>query len=340
MNLSNVSRTHIEIIESNKDFYSFYIKNNLVLSKIVGEFDSNLKEIENLTTTKINLRGNLMVVRGEEINRQKVLKIIDNLILRYLNNNSIEKEDIKVIYDVTKMLNSESVTNFVDNNDSIKTPKKTILARSEKQKVYIEALRNRKIIFASGPAGTGKTFLAVAMALAFLHEEKVKRIILSRPAVEAGESLGFLPGDMKEKVDPYLIPIYDALHEFLGFEKMQKKIEDGTIEIAPLAFMRGRTLKDSFIILDEAQNATFTQIKMFITRLGNNSTMVLAGDPSQIDLNRAKESGFYETIKILEKIEDIKSIEFDTIDVMRNPLVSKIVGAYKKYKSNSDYNKS
>ncbi|MFM7673963.1 MAG: PhoH family protein [Candidatus Fonsibacter sp.] len=340
MNLSNVSRTHIEIIENNKDFYSFYIKNNLVLSKIVGEFDSNLKEIENLTTTKINLRGNLMVVRGEEINRQKVLKIIDNLILRYLNNNSIEKEDIKVIYDVTKMLNSENATNLVDSNDSIKTPKKTILARSEKQKVYIEALRNRKIIFASGPAGTGKTFLAVAMALAFLHEEKVKRIILSRPAVEAGESLGFLPGDMKEKVDPYLIPIYDALHEFLGYEKMQKKIEDGTIEIAPLAFMRGRTLKDSFIILDEAQNATFTQIKMFITRLGNNSTMVLAGDPSQIDLNRAKESGFYETIKILEKIEDIKSIEFDTIDVMRNPLVSKIVGAYKKYKSNSDYNKS
>jgi len=145
---------------------------------------------------------------------------------------------------------------------------------------------------------------------------------------------------MKEKVDPYLIPIYDALHEFLGYEKMQKKIEDGTIEIAPLAFMRGRTLKDSFIILDEAQNATFTQIKMFITRLGNNSTMVLAGDPSQIDLNRAKESGFYETIKILEKIEDIKSIEFDTTDVMRHPLVSKIVGAYKKYKSNSDYNKS
>jgi len=328
MNLSNISRTHIEIIESNKDFYSFYIKNNLVLSKIVGEFDSNLKEIENLTTTKINLRGNLMVVRGEEINRQKVLKIIDNLILRYLNNNSIEKEDIKVIYDVTKMLKSENVANLADSNVSIKTPKKIILARSEKQKIYIEALRNRKIIFASGPAGTGKTFLAVAMALAFLHEEKVKRIILSRPAVEAGESLGFLPGDMKEKVDPYLIPIYDALHEFLGYEKM------------PLAFMRGRTLKDSFIILDEAQNATFTQIKMFITRLGNNSTMVLAGDPSQIDLNRAKESGFYETLKILEKLEDIKSIEFDTIDVMRNPLVSKIVGAYKKHNSNSDNNKS
>lgn len=188
---------------------------------------------------------------------------------------------------------------------------------------------------ALGPAGTGKTFLAVAIAVTFLLEDRVKKIILSRPAVEAGENLGFLPGDMKDKIDPYLIPLYDSLYELLGYDKIQRKIEEGIIEIAPLAFMRGRTLKDSFVILDEAQNATFTQIKMFLTRLGNNSTMVINGDPSQVDLAKSKESGLYETTKILKDIKEIKTINFDHNDVMRHPLVSKIVKAYDDYEKKS-----
>ncbi|MEI6170254.1 MAG: PhoH family protein [Pseudomonadota bacterium] len=334
MNLSKVSSSQIEIIEKNSDYLSFYIKNNFVLSKVIGEFDSNLKEIESLTGTKINLRGNLMIVRGNTDDRQSVVQILDNLIAKFLNTNNIEKEDIKTIFDVTKMNKLEVVkTNSIyGDHDAIRTSRKTVLPRSEKQKIYVEALKNNKIVMALGPAGTGKTFLAVAVAVTFLLEDKVKKIILSRPAVEAGENLGFLPGDMKDKIDPYLIPLYDSLYELLGYEKIQRKIEEGIIEIAPLAFMRGRTLKDSFVILDEAQNATFTQIKMFLTRLGNNSTMVINGDPSQVDLAKSKESGLYETTKILKDIKEIKTINFDHNDVMRHPLVSKIVKAYDDYK--------
>ncbi|MEY4370795.1 MAG: hypothetical protein RIQ48_510 [Pseudomonadota bacterium] len=334
MNLSKVSSSQIEIIEKNSDYLSFYIKNNFVLSKVIGEFDSNLKEIESLTGTKINLRGNLMIVRGNTDDRQSVVQILDNLIAKFLNTNNIEKEDIKTIFDVTKMNKLEVVkTNSIyGDHDAIRTSRKTVLPRSEKQKTYVEALKNNKIVMALGPAGTGKTFLAVAVAVTFLLEDKVKKIILSRPAVEAGENLGFLPGDMKDKIDPYLIPLYDSLYELLGYEKIQRKIEEGIIEIAPLAFMRGRTLKDSFVILDEAQNATFTQIKMFLTRLGNNSTMVINGDPSQVDLAKSKESGLYETTKILKDIKEIKTINFDHNDVMRHPLVSKIVKAYDDYK--------
>ncbi len=333
MNLSRIASEQIEIIEKNSNFISFYIKNNFVLSKIIGEFDSHLKEIESLTLTSINLRGNLMIVRGDPNKRQLVVTILDNLIAKYLNTNNIEKEDIKIIFDASKMKNAENnLVSIYNNNDAIKTLKKTIIPRSEKQKIYVEALRAHKVVMALGPAGTGKTFLAVAVAVALLLEEKVKKIILSRPAVEAGENLGFLPGDMKDKVDPYLIPLYDSLYELLGYDKIQRKIEEGIIEIAPLGFMRGRTLKDSFVILDEAQNATFTQVKMFLTRLGTNSTMVINGDPSQVDLGKSKESGLYESTKILRKIDEIKIINFDHNDVMRHPLVSKIVKAYDDYK--------
>ena len=209
----------------------------------------------------------------------------------------------------------------------IKTPRKSVIARSEKQSDYIKALKENDIIMSLGPAGTGKSFLAVSVAVTMLME-KIDRVILSRPAVEAGEKLGFLPGDMKEKVDPYLRPLYDALYELFGAEKISKKIETGEIEIAPLAFMRGRTLKNCFAILDEAQNATETQIKMFLTRIGENSKLVVNGDPTQIDLINKLNSGLIKSKKILKHLKEIKIIEFDHNDVVRHPLVSKIIRAY------------
>ena len=225
--------------------------------------------------------------------------------------------------------NSRENINYI-----IKTPKKSVIPRSEKQKSYVKALRNNDVVISSGPAGTGKTFLAVAVALTMLLDKKIERIILSRPAVEAGERLGFLPGDMREKVDPYLRPLYDALYDLLDFEKIQKKIEVGDIEIAPLAFMRGRTLKNSFAILDEAQNATDTQIKMFLTRIGENSKIVINGDPSQIDLPNKNLSGLDRSKKILGHLDEIEVVDFDHNDVVRHPLVSKIVKAYSQKQNN------
>jgi len=210
----------------------------------------------------------------------------------------------------------------------IKTPKKSVIPRSERQKNYVKALSESDIIISAGPAGTGKTFLAVAVALKMLLKKKIERIILSRPAVEAGERLGFLPGDMREKVDPYLRPLYDSLYELLDFEKVQKRIEIGDIEIAPIAFMRGRTLKNSFAILDEAQNATDIQIKMFLTRIGENSKIVINGDPSQVDLPNKSLSGLNKSKKLLGHLKEISVVDFDHTDVVRHPLVSKIVKAY------------
>jgi len=213
-------------------------------------------------------------------------------------------------------------------SDIIKTPKKSVIPRSERQKEYVRALRQSDIVISAGPAGTGKTFLAVAVGLTMLLDKKIERIILSRPAVEAGERLGFLPGDMKEKVDPYLRPLYDSLYDLFDFEKIQRMIEIGDIEIAPLAFMRGRTLKNSFAILDEAQNATDTQIKMFLTRIGENSKIVINGDPSQIDLPNKNASGLSRSKKLLGHLKEISVVDFDHSDVVRHPLVSKIVKAY------------
>ena len=212
----------------------------------------------------------------------------------------------------------------------IKTPRRSIIPRSKKQSDYLRALLNENIILSLGPAGTGKSYLAVSVAVTMLMEKKIERVILSRPAVEAGEKLGFLPGDMKEKVDPYLRPLYDALYDLFGYEKIQNKIESGEIEIAPLAFMRGRTLRNAFAILDEAQNASLTQIKMFLTRIGENSKLVVNGDPSQIDLQNKSHSGLIKSQTILKNIKGISIVNFDHKDVMRHPLVTKIVEAYQK----------
>ncbi len=320
-----MSTNLFQIIENDGLTTSLYINDNKALTRIVGVQDSFLKVLENLSGAVINLRGNLITIKGENNIIKVVINTINQMLLKS-DSKELEEEDIKSIY----QFEVSKDTNVQSSDVLIKTPKKNIFARTEKQKKYITSLSKNNIVFSIGPAGTGKTFLAVAVAVSKLMSGDVKKIILSRPAVEAGENLGFLPGDLKEKIDPYLIPLYDSLYELVGYEKMQKKIDDGTVEIAPLAFMRGRTLKDSFVILDEAQNATDTQIKMFLTRLGKNTTMVVNGDPSQVDLPTSKSSGLLKSINILDDIEEIKITRFDTKDVQRHPLVSKIIDAYKK----------
>ena len=302
---------------------SIIFKNNDILMGVVGEFNNNLKDLEKITDTNIYSRGNSILVKSAPKKNEIVKNAIVFLFDQFINNGTIEKKDI--ISSVNKFMIEEKTDKI---EYIIKTPKKSVIPRSEKQKNYVRALRDSEIIISSGPAGTGKTYLAVAVALTMLLDKKIERIILSRPAVEAGERLGFLPGDMREKVDPYLRPLYDALYDLLDFEKIQKRIEIGDIEIAPLAFMRGRTLKNSFAILDEAQNATDTQIKMFLTRIGENSKIVINGDPSQIDLPNKSLSGLKRSKEILEHLNEISIIDFDHTDVVRHPLVSKIVKAY------------
>ena len=304
------------------------IYDNDILPSKIGEFNENLKKLEKLTSTSIFYRGNTITVKGKLINVEKVSDAIRFLVDKFLLTQVIEKNDI--VSSVNKNFVKNKQSNIHSLDQLIKTPRKSVIARSKKQSEYIKALKEKDIVMALGPAGTGKSYLAVSVGITLLMEKKVDKVILSRPAVEAGEKLGFLPGDMKEKVDPYLRPLYDALYDLFGFEKIQKKIETGEIEIAPLAFMRGRTLKNSFAILDEAQNATATQIKMFLTRIGENSKLVVNGDPSQIDLINKSQSGLISSKKILSKINEIKIIEFDHKDVVRHPLVSKIIKAYKK----------
>ena len=309
-----------------KETINIQILDNDLLSELVGEFNNNLKQLEKLTSTSLFFRGNSITIKGD---KDKILSTCDSikfLINKFYITNSIEKNDI--ILSVNQEVDLDKKSNVQSFSQLIKTPRKSVIARSKKQAEYIQALRENDIVIALGPAGTGKSFLAVSVAVMMLMEKKVERVILSRPAVEAGEKLGFLPGDMKEKVDPYLRPLYDALYELFGFEKIDKKIETGEIEIAPLAFMRGRTLKNCFAILDEAQNATETQTKMFLTRIGENSKLVVNGDPSQVDLINKSQSGLVKSKNILSAIDEIKTIEFDHTDVVRHPLVSKIIKAY------------
>ena len=317
----------LKYVYSENNTLSIVFQSNELLLGVLGEFNNNLKELEKITNTSIYSRGNSILLKNTPEKNELIKNAIQFLVDQFLNNGTLEKKDIES--SVNKFMIDEKVTNKSGNVEYIiKTPKKSVIPRSEKQKNYIRALKESDIVISAGPAGTGKTFLAVAVALTMLLEKKIERIILSRPAVEAGERLGFLPGDMREKVDPYLRPLYDSLYDLLDFEKIQKKIEVGDIEIAPLAFMRGRTLKNSFAILDEAQNATDTQIKMFLTRIGENSKIVINGDPSQIDLPNKTMSGLNRSKKLLGHLKEISVVDFDHTDVVRHPLVSKIVKAY------------
>ena len=318
--------SELKYVYSENNTLSIIFQNNDLLLGVAGEFNNNLKELEKITKTSLYSRGNSILVKSDPEKNNLIKNAIQFLTEQFLNNGTIEKKDI--ISSINEFMideknNTEKKVEYI-----IKTPKKSVIPRSERQKDYVRALKESDIIISAGPAGTGKTFLAVAVALTMLLDKKIERIILSRPAVEAGERLGFLPGDMREKVDPYLRPLYDSLYDLLDFEKIQKKIEVGDIEIAPLAFMRGRTLKNSFAILDEAQNATDTQIKMFLTRIGENSKIVINGDPSQIDLPNKSLSGLHRSKKLLGHLKEISVVDFDHKDVVRHPLVSKIVKAY------------
>ena len=317
----------LKFVYSDNNSISVIFQNNDLLMGVVGEFNSNLKELEKLTQTNLYFRGNSILIKSKTGKNEIIKNAIQFLSEQFINNGAIEKKDI--LSSINKFMIKETNNKSNQNIEHIiKTPKKSVIPRSERQKNYVSALKESDVTISTGPAGTGKTFLAVAVALTMLLDKKIERIILSRPAVEAGERLGFLPGDMREKVDPYLRPLYDSLYDLLDFEKIQKRIEIGDIEIAPLAFMRGRTLKNSFAILDEAQNATDTQIKMFLTRIGENSKIVINGDPSQIDLPNKSLSGLNKSKKLLGHLKEISVVDFDHTDVVRHPLVSKIVKAY------------
>ena len=326
----NKNGKEISIIYGDDNSININIFNNKILMGVVGSFDSNLKELEKISGSKIYFRGSSIVIKGNIKSNEKVKNAIEYLIDRSRSGGKVDVNDITTSLNVDLRKDIKNQSNLHSLEDIIKTPKKSIVPRSKKQKDYLTALKTNQIIMSLGPAGTGKTFLAVAVGLKMLLEKKVEKIILSRPAVEAGEKLGFLPGDMKDKVDPYLRPLYDSLYDLLDYEKIQRKIELGIIEIAPLAFMRGRTLKNSFVILDEAQNATEMQIKMFLTRIGENSKLVVNGDPSQVDLANKNQSGLKKSQSILKNIKEISIINFDHQDVVRHPLVTKIIEAYQK----------
>ena len=325
---------NINIKKIDKETINIQINDNEMLMSIVGQFDQNIKDLSKSTNTDVFFRGNSITCKGKKDDINAFCEAIKFLINKYSLTKIIEKDDI--ISAVKENINI-SDSKIKSLNQLIRTPRKSVIARSNKQSDYIKALKENNIIISLGPAGTGKSFLAVSVGVTLLMEKKIDRVILSRPAVEAGEKLGFLPGDMKEKVDPYLRPLYDALYELFGADKIDKKIASGEIEIAPLAFMRGRTLKNCFAILDEAQTATETQIKMFLTRIGENSKLVVNGDPSQIDLINKSQSGLIKSQEILKNLKEIKIIEFDDKDVVRHPLVSKIIRAYQN-KSTDDNN--
>ena len=331
INKQNKNSKEISVTYADDDSINISIFDNQILMGVVGAFDNNLKELERFSGSKIYFRGNSIAIKGKKFENERVKSAIEYLIDRFRSDKKIDRNDIisSLNNDVINDIKNQSTVQPL--GEVIKTPKRSVISRSKKQKEYVKSLKNNQITMSLGPAGTGKTYLAVAVALSMLLEKKVERIILSRPAVEAGERLGFLPGDLKDKIDPYLRPLYDSLYDLLDYDKIQRKIESGAIEIAPLAFMRGRTLKNSFAILDEAQNATRIQIKMFLTRIGENSKLVVNGDPSQIDLPNKNQSGLIEAQNILKGIKEIAVIKFDHQDVIKHPLVTKIVEAYQKH---------
>lgn len=309
------------------------IIDNIELVALFGSNDIYLNMIENRFKAAIIVRGNSVIIRGVESEIIRIEKIFDELLYMLDRNKHISEHDVKAVIELidSSPKSSENISDSKNINQVIfQGVKDPIRTRNQKQLDYYNKVQNNDIVFAIGPAGTGKTFLAVAMALSALRNNEISRIILSRPAVEAGESLGYLPGDLREKIDPYLKPLTDAMHYMISTEKVKSLMERNIIEITPLAYMRGRTLSNSFIILDEAQNATTIQMKMFLTRLGINSKAIITGDITQIDLPNKAFSGLIDANKILQKINGIEFVYFDNKDVVRHKLVTEIVKAYEK----------
>ncbi|KMJ60172.1 phosphate starvation protein PhoH [Bacillus sp. LL01] len=300
---------------------------------LFGNQDINLKRIEEELNVSIVTRGETVNVSGDANQVELVDTVIQNLLLVIRKGVSISERDVIYAIQLAKEGKMDSFLELYDEELTKNVKGKSIRVKTLGQRQYVAAIRKKDLVFGIGPAGTGKTYLAVVMAVTALKNGQVKRIILTRPAVEAGESLGFLPGDLKEKVDPYLRPLYDALHDVFGSEHTQRLIERGTIEIAPLAYMRGRTLDDAFVILDEAQNTTAAQMKMFLTRLGFGSKMVITGDISQVDLPKGMKSGLRVVRDILKNTSGIQFIELEQSDVVRHPLVARIIEAYDKLES-------
>ena len=294
---------------------------NSVLVELYGVHDRNLARIEQLGSVQLRARANQLEITGTDDDVAVVHKALTGLYERLKRGLSVDTADVDAAMRFARVGGGSD-------EEGIRTRKRTIAPRSPGQREYFAALRERDMVFALGPAGSGKTYLAVAMGVSLLLAGKIERIVLSRPAVEAGERLGFLPGDLKEKIDPYLRPLYDALHDMVPAEQIAKRMEDGDIEIAPLAFMRGRTLSHCFVILDEAQNTTAMQMRMFLTRLGEGSRMVVTGDPSQVDLPRGERSGLIDAVETLDKVEGIRFIRLSSKDVVRHDLVTRIVEAY------------
>ena len=301
---------------------------NSVAAELAGSGDSVLSALRDRTASKVHLRGNLLTLEGEESEMDQAAMLVDEMVDLIENGHEVEPDTLNSVTNAiqSSRRSSEVLKDVVWHNRNTKVAPKTV-----NQKLYVDSIRENTVTFGIGPAGTGKTFLAVAMAAAALVEGDVRRIILTRPAVEAGESLGFLPGDLQAKVDPYLRPLFDALYDMLDPDRVNSYFEKGVIEVAPLAFMRGRTLNDSFVILDEAQNTSPEQMKMFLTRLGFNSKMVVTGDITQIDLPADKRSGLIVVRDILDRVEDVSFVHFGGEDVVRHKLVQRIVAAYGRH---------
>ncbi len=297
---------------------------------IFGELDSNVRIIESEYNVTVNLRDGVIKAVGEETNASMAAKTVEGLLALLRKGERIGEQNVRYVMGLVGEGTVEQIDELGNDCITITLKGKPIKAKTIGQKAYTDAIKNNTVVFGEGPAGTGKTYLAVAVAVNSFRNHEVSRIVLTRPAVEAGESLGFLPGDLQMKIDPYLRPLYDALSDMFGAENYQKYLENGSIEIAPLAYMRGRTLDDSFIILDEAQNTTPEQMKMFLTRLGYRSKAVVTGDVTQIDLPMSKKSGMKEAMRILRNIDGIETVHFTERDVVRNPLVQKIIRAYEK----------